>query len=119
MKDITDGTSNTLMMGEGLGRDTITNDRGWSWVGVGVMWTKRGIGIPGVPGGSDLPGISAISFGSYHPGICQFSWADGSVRSLRPGETYMRIARLTPDFRFFQALAGVADGVVTSGNALE
>jgi prepilin-type processing-associated H-X9-DG protein len=44
----------------------------------------------GVPEPADAPGRSTAppqqvdqeSFGSYHPGVCQFAMADGSVRAL-------------------------------------
>lgn len=119
---ITDGTSNTLLIGEGLGGDTSqgTRDRMWSWVSMGMMWTKRGIGIPGQPGGSDKPGTDNLKFGSMHPGVCQFTFGDGSVRALRPGTTYLRLTPPpSPDFVVFQQLAGIHDGNVVPSNSLQ
>lgn len=74
-----DGTSNTLMFGEGLGDIGTNNVRNfsWGWIGYGsvpVAW-----GIP-----NDPPGLW-YTFSSRHVAGVQFCFADGSVRSLRKG----------------------------------
>src|SRR5262249_782576 len=75
---ITDGTSNTLLLGENYGG----NDHGRRlalpcWMGLGVLPTWGGL----PPGGEDW--LYAGDFNSKHPGVVQFCFADGSVRSLR------------------------------------
>jgi prepilin-type N-terminal cleavage/methylation domain-containing protein/prepilin-type processing-associated H-X9-DG protein len=70
-----DGTSNTLMLGEGTGsmfNAVITV--GWSWMGTGVMGTARGLGGPTESHWSQ--------FGSRHTGVVNFAFADASVRSI-------------------------------------
>jgi prepilin-type N-terminal cleavage/methylation domain-containing protein len=80
---IADGLSNTLFVGEKhipLGRlgqgswdcSTYNGDHGCSfrWAG------------PGHPGLARSLTDTSHSFGSYHPGVCQFVMGDGSVRAL-------------------------------------
>ncbi len=76
MKDITDGTSNTLMFGEAIGGKTgnsnSTRQFGFTWMGVGCMGSSAGLATK-----------SYGSFSSEHPGTVLFALADGSVRSIR------------------------------------
>lgn len=120
---ISDGTSNTIMLGEGIGGDTSLasgRDRIWSWISMGTIWSKRGIGVPGQPGGSDNPGSDTLKFSSFHPGVCQFTFADGSVRALKPGTSYKRLnAPASPDWITFQQLSGIHDGNPVPSNALQ
>ena len=87
---IRDGASNTLMIGEkyvhpdGLGQlmfqganngdgSIYNGDHPFNFI------TPAGPGYGLARGPTTPPGIR---FGSYHPGICQFVFVDGSVRSL-------------------------------------
>jgi type II secretory pathway pseudopilin PulG len=76
-KDILDGTSKTLMFGEGTG---VTGDEEYpySWMGGGPL--MFGLGLGNYP----------QSFYSRHPGIIEFCLADGSVRSIsKQVDTYV------------------------------
>jgi len=108
MRDATDGTSNTMIMGE----RGIPNDLYWGWSycgagvaeadgvnrgnGDGVLTTAQGL-APGRPDGNHN-----LHFWSYHPGGAQFLLADGSVRFLS----------YTIDFTTFQALSTRGGGEV-------
>ena len=78
---ITDGTSNTLMIGEMTGGGAGSHI-GLYWFNFAVYTTARGINGPGsIPGGVNPASFSwfSTSFSSYHPGGCNFAMADGSV----------------------------------------
>ena len=102
---ITDGLSNTLMLGE---RHVVQDRHGPSWetcksncdglegeesLGLDGSWASgndregttrhAGIAYPLANGPSDMFGWPLLRvFGSWHPGICQFAMCDGSVSSL-------------------------------------
>jgi prepilin-type processing-associated H-X9-DG protein len=111
--DLTDGTSNTLLVGEkhvtpaGLGvfdaatgaeHDfSIYSSQPSAW----VYATGRKAG-PSFPLALGTTTVFAGQFGSWHAGGVQFAFGDGSVRSLRPS-----IAGTTLGF-----LAGCNDGQV-------
>ena len=85
MKDITDGTSNTLAVGEQSWYNAITGTRYRPWVrGVDTSdgWT---VSSRNVDVGINTPGVTIyndISFGSQHPGGTNFVMADASVQFL-------------------------------------
>jgi prepilin-type N-terminal cleavage/methylation domain-containing protein len=121
--NISDGASNTLMFGEGLGGRGDTRNFAWSWMGAGCIPTVRGLAQNGVttldgsaagPGGTG--GFAHFRFSSRHPGVVQFCYGDGAVRSVRIGATADTTAasqaNLTSDWSIFQAMAGTADGQV-------
>lgn len=76
LTSVTDGTSHTLLFGEGIGG--MTNGRreiAWSWIAFAAQGTR-----PGLRGPNDS---TRTPFGSRHPIVVQFCFADGSVRGLR------------------------------------
>lgn len=88
MSSVTDGTSSTLMIGEkhvfmgGFGKwdyrdNCVYNDD----AGYTIM-RIAGPGFPLVFNALDSSATGFRSFGSYHPGVCQFVLCDGSVRPL-------------------------------------
>jgi prepilin-type N-terminal cleavage/methylation domain-containing protein len=71
---IQDGTSNTLLFGETMGDNrTRSTDLSATWMGVGALPTAWGM----------TEDAGWWQFGSKHPGINQFTFADGSVRGIR------------------------------------
>jgi len=73
---ITDGTSNTIAFGETLGGPEIgTRTYALSWMGAGSLPTYWGLPTP----------ADWYTFGSKHPGVVLFGFADGSVRYIRKG----------------------------------
>ncbi len=78
MVDITDGTSNVLMVGEVMRLNNATDETrqsndGWAWGGAATLFGTR-IGIN--------KGIHFDNAGSEHIGLAQFVLADGSVRQI-------------------------------------
>jgi prepilin-type N-terminal cleavage/methylation domain-containing protein len=96
-----DGSSNTLLMGETLGRvQNNTVFRTWAWFGSGPMPTSFGIGHKGFAS-------PEFNFSSQHPGIVNFTWGDGSVRAVR----------LTVNNLLLRNLSGIRDGNVVAADA--
>jgi prepilin-type processing-associated H-X9-DG protein len=91
-KDITDGTSNTLMIGEkhiqlGNLNDPIRDGMIYSGSEQQTYCRLAGASRPLA---TDPTAAYNNQFGSWHPGVCQFVFADGSVKALRnstPGTT--------------------------------
>jgi prepilin-type N-terminal cleavage/methylation domain-containing protein/prepilin-type processing-associated H-X9-DG protein len=80
-RDITDGTSNTMLAGE----RGIPSDLGWGWVlcafgldGTGYGDNVLSTEMPYIMG-DDTNAVHLEHFWSYHPGGAQFVMADGSV----------------------------------------
>jgi prepilin-type processing-associated H-X9-DG protein len=134
--DITDGTSNTIMFGEGLGGTVNAvatwagtyvggHETEWAWMGVGAIGSKYGIGIPGVVFGTNQLGAGPVNWSSKHPGGSQFCFGDGSVRFLKAGQTTLRsLTASNPngysvDWLVLQQLSGMRDGRNVRTNTLE
>jgi prepilin-type N-terminal cleavage/methylation domain-containing protein len=120
---ISDGASNTLLLGEAMGgRQNGQHMFVASWFGAGVEPTWSGL-----PRDGQDP-VSPPVFESKHPGIVQFCFADGSVRSLRKGTSWIDynnwdLANLWPDqyppeWWILQQLAGMRDGGTRDSSAL-
>jgi prepilin-type N-terminal cleavage/methylation domain-containing protein len=113
---IIDGTSNTLMFGEGLGgNDPGVRDFQWSWMGSGAMATFQGLRpctpLPAGVNGNNSPVCNWASFSSKHTGgITQFCFGDGSVRGIRQGGSHQRYQPTSNAWYSVQAMAGMRDG---------
>jgi prepilin-type N-terminal cleavage/methylation domain-containing protein/prepilin-type processing-associated H-X9-DG protein len=119
--DITDGTSNTFLAGEKhvpagmFGRLKVGD--GSIYCGVWTTYSGRiaGIGVPlaqgphdvtptpnlpppvGYAGGTWRTGTDAVwakKFGSWHPGVCQFVFCDGSVKAIKNSIDEVTLGRL-------------------------
>ena len=121
---IPDGTSNTLMLGEAYGGDLQGRRLAIpTWMGVGMCPTWGGL----APGRLDVQ--HAAHFNSKHPGVVQFCFADGSVRRLRKGSSWIDWLgfevstrwpdRYPADWWVLQELAGMRDGGTRDRSSIE
>jgi prepilin-type N-terminal cleavage/methylation domain-containing protein len=91
---ITDGTSNTLAVGEivGAGKGTYG---GMFWTTWNVMHTANGLNLTvRIPPQSPWS-VAEAGFASYHPGGCHFTLADGSAHFLNETIDARLLAALT------------------------
>jgi prepilin-type N-terminal cleavage/methylation domain-containing protein len=97
LMSITDGTSNTFMVGEKHVQNTMLG----KWQQDGCIYNSQNWDVNGRKAGTAFPLALGPTdtylgqFGSWHSAVCQFGFADGSVRSLRtsiPGSTLALLA---------------------------
>jgi prepilin-type processing-associated H-X9-DG protein len=84
--NVTDGLSNTILSGEmhvPMGRLSQAGFDAFIFNGDHVFNSTR-IGGPTIPIVNNLRDESngLVSWGSWHPGVCNFAFADGSVRAI-------------------------------------
>jgi prepilin-type N-terminal cleavage/methylation domain-containing protein len=81
MGEVSDGTSNTFVIGESaFGDGQIDRTRPWI-VGATNVWMygAKNVGYPINGGDRPGPNRNDIGFGSEHPGGCHFAFTDGSA----------------------------------------
>jgi prepilin-type N-terminal cleavage/methylation domain-containing protein len=109
MASVTDGTSNTLFVGERSTRTTPT--RGTFWADAFNLYSLSGAYNQSATLLPDYDRCIAIAsdqaqckygWGSFHPGIVNFGYGDGSIRS----------SKMTIDMRMFTFLATIGNGEV-------
>jgi prepilin-type N-terminal cleavage/methylation domain-containing protein len=112
---ITDGTSNTIAFGETLGGpETGARTYALSWMGAGSLPTYWGLPTPQPTATPPVPGGDWYTFGSKHPGVVLFGYADGSVRPVRKGIPACTNTACVNDTRStnFQRAAGRNEGEI-------
>jgi len=101
---VPDGTSNTFLFGEFAGGQWPGSSGGLLWCpGWGVNGTYTAFGVS--TSNSDPTQNAAALLGSYHTGLINFCFGDGSVRALTNLASYN-----STNFPIFAAMAGASDG---------
>ena len=87
--DISDGASNTFLLGEKhLPRSRVRQvpDDGSLYDGT-YFYNMSRVGAPGVPlargPDDDVAGMGLFAFGSWHQGVCHFAFCDGRVSAVK------------------------------------
>ena len=110
IEDITDGTSNTILLGD---KSTPSGDLGWmSGTRATLRNTGSRINAPAPDGsisgaGQPSPGLYVGGFGSGHKGGANFAFGDGSAHFLTE----------TINLTLYQNLGHRSDGELVGGDA--
>jgi prepilin-type N-terminal cleavage/methylation domain-containing protein/prepilin-type processing-associated H-X9-DG protein len=107
MVQISDGSSQTIFFGETLGgTDTGTRDWAFSWEGAGTMPAYWNICTPS----------QWYQYSSFHQGLVNFVFGDGSVRTLNKVSTANQFT--SPQWQQLQNAAGIQDGQIVLWNSI-
>jgi prepilin-type N-terminal cleavage/methylation domain-containing protein/prepilin-type processing-associated H-X9-DG protein len=133
---VQDGTSNTLFIGESLGGErTKQTDYVIPWIAPAAMAVGAGLGKGNSPNEDNDPngwnpnnrnprGGGFYRFSARHAAGCQFAWGDGSVRTVKYGDTLppatdvTTATPLTIDYMILLQLAGRKDGLNNDSSSL-
>lgn len=119
-RDATDGSSNVFLLGESMYQTTLESNTITQYLTWASSDWPRSVGMPSqaasavlpinsqdppVPAGGHTWDVSSRTFGSYHPGGCQFAMGDASVHFIPE----------TIDLTTYRTLAKRADGLPVGG----
>ncbi len=93
--EVTDGTSNTLFVGEVTGGGP-GSGKGWAWISFTCFSFYYPINGPGtIPGEGVFYRTADDGFSSYHPGGCHFLMVDGSTQYISQNTDQHLLVALT------------------------
>lgn len=95
IKKITDGTAQTLMVGEVVGSLGSSNHFGFYWVTWNALHTANGINLASKIEPQRWNSVDEGSFASFHPGGCHFVYCDGHAGFLSEDIDKVTLAALT------------------------